>query len=181
MFKKSKRNFRSNRTEIHSEEEEENVSVQTDTFVSVSKPVSQVHKLKSETTATKLSFEDEEDGIEFKVKKSKESRRIVKELKKSKKEQENESVITIKKEEKSSEIFFNEEIRIKPLKKTEKNLSKYLTNKYASEEIKSEDEFGSYQIESDEEAKPVQENESDKLMVIFKNLKKIIIEFSSSV
>lgn len=170
MFKKSNRKFRSNRTEIHSEEEEEkNISVQLETSATFSKPVSQIDK--SESKATKLSFEEEEDGIEFKVKKSKESRRIVKELKKTKKEkngQENDTIITIKKEDSSSEVFFNEEIRIKPLKKNERNFSKYLTNKYASEEIKSEDEFGSYQNESDEEAKPAQENESDKLKVIDK-------------
>lgn len=174
MFKKSKRNFRSNRTEIDSGEEE-NVSVNTVVSNSVSQHSDSAPKSKPESTI--LSFQEEEEVVEFKIKKSKESRRIAKELKKTKKDKnkndnnEQNNGITVKNEEISSEIFFNEEIRVKPLKKNEKNLSKYLTNKYANDEVKSEDEFNSYNLDSDEDLKPNQLKESDKLKVFFQKKK----------
>ncbi|RMZ96909.1 PAX3- and PAX7-binding [Brachionus plicatilis] len=172
MFKKSKRNFRSNRTDFDSEEENVSVKTEPSKSTSFSRTSEEAQypsqKPKSDGKTNKLSFEDEEDVVEFKLKKSKESRRIAREQKKSKKEKEKnvleqDGKISIKKEENSSEILFNEEVRIKPLKKVEKNLSKYLTNKYSEENIKSEEEFESYQIESDEEAKPVEQTENDKL------------------
>ena len=89
MFKKSNRNFRTKKADLDDSDADDSQnsksrdSVQEVQAVEVKKPI-------ETSTATVLSFEneiiDEENGEEFKVKKSKESRRITKELKKSKKE-----------------------------------------------------------------------------------------------
>ncbi|CAF0932359.1 unnamed protein product [Brachionus calyciflorus] len=172
MFKKSNRNFRTKRAETDSDEENESVNQS----VSI-KP--QKEASKSDIKITKLSFDNDEETEEFKVKKSKESRRIVKEQKKSKKEKEKQQIKveepeyktqikTETKEVSPREILFNDEIKIKPLQKLEKNVSKFSTNKYRREESKSEDEFESYKIESDEEEVKEEkgEDETDKLRLL---------------
>lgn len=104
MFKKSKRNFRTKKAS--SEEESDNSSAEPADLANFDKSnqkliesIKNKKTLESKLTSTILSFEadllneDENDVTEFKVKKSKESRRITKELKKSKKEKERQTRI----------------------------------------------------------------------------------------
>jgi len=110
MFKKSNRNFRTKK--VSSDEEEspsksESASVNTDltNFDKSNQKLIEAIKVKqqleSKLTSTILSFEadlqggdpEDEETTEFKVKKSRESRRITKELKKSKKEKERQTKI----------------------------------------------------------------------------------------
>ena len=87
MFKKSNRNFRTKKAEFDSNDESETVTISV--LNKNKKPL---------VNNTVLSFENElneDDSLltEFKVKKSKESRRITKELKKSKKEKQRQTKI----------------------------------------------------------------------------------------
>jgi hypothetical protein len=91
MFKKSNRKFNAKKVDTTSSDENEaevfgkqiqkhETSIKKETITAYAKPL--------ETKLNILEFADVEDDIqaEFKIKKSKESRRIVKELKKSQKE-----------------------------------------------------------------------------------------------
>jgi hypothetical protein len=83
MFKKSNRNFRSKKVDFDDSDENDSQNSRSN-----ESDLTQSKKTTAET-ATILSFENEtidDEYEEFKVKKSKESRRIAKELKKSKKE-----------------------------------------------------------------------------------------------
>ena len=83
MFKKSNRNFRSKKVDFDDSDENDSQNSRSN-----ESDLAQSKKTTAET-ATILSFENEtidDECEEFKVKKSKESRRIAKELKKSKKE-----------------------------------------------------------------------------------------------
>lgn len=192
MFKKSNRNFRTKKAEIDSDEErnESKQKQEVKPVIQKEDSNSQPEILYSKVTAIKttiLSFNEEEaaceedDDVGFKVKKSKESRRIAKELKKSKKEkekllkQQTDDSQTVQIKTESKEIIFNDEIRVKPLnrqldsKKQEK--SKYLKNKYKSNDDKSDEEFNDLNIsktdKSDDEVKSINDNEdqADKLNV----------------
>jgi hypothetical protein len=114
------------------------------------------------------TIDDNEPTAEFRVKKSKESRRIAKELRKTKKERErqlknnynheNGSNVAQKSSKTepiltSDEILFNEGIKVKPLNiasMNRKQQTKYLVNKYASEtgDKYNEDAFDDYQREN---------------------------------
>lgn len=101
MFKKSNRNFRTKKVSSD-EETEQTPTTKTPTDLAnfdksnqqLIESIKNKKTLESKLTSTILSFEadllneDEHCVTEFKVKKSKESRRITKELKKSKKEKE---------------------------------------------------------------------------------------------
>ncbi len=110
MFKKSNRNFRTKKASSDEEEspsKSESASVNTDltNFDKSNQKLIEAIKVKqqleSKLTSTILSFEadlqggdpEDEETTEFKVKKSRESRRITKELKKSKKEKERQTKI----------------------------------------------------------------------------------------
>jgi hypothetical protein len=103
MFKKSNRNFRTKKAEFDSNEEDEQSTIELSSNNSSSTKQTTIRiELNEQQQLTKsalnkkdviyntiLSFESEQmdyDGAEFKVKKSKESRRITKELKRTKKE-----------------------------------------------------------------------------------------------
>lgn len=94
MFKKSNRNFRTKKAETDESDNDSQKSepIQQAAEEIKSEPIQlvQFKKKTIETATTILSFgheiNDEENCEEFKVKKSRESRRIAKELKKSKKE-----------------------------------------------------------------------------------------------
>ena len=136
MFKKSNRNFRTKK--VSSEEESDNGIAEPTDLANFDKSnqkliesIKNKKTLESKLTSTILSFEadllneDENELTEFKVKKSKESRRITKELKKSKKEKERQTRIDngeiieddLNKKskdqvQKNEEVLFNEGIGI---------------------------------------------------------------------
>lgn len=136
MFKKSNRNFRVKKAELDSDDNTENKDTiddeaqsaryleQTKTPIlkqdSSSQPETHYSKPSTVKTAI-LSFNDnledteESSATEFKVKKSKESRRIAKELKKSKKDKEKHSKLHSDIKIEHEEIEFTEVIRVKPL------------------------------------------------------------------
>ena len=130
MFKKSNRNFRTKKAESESDEEQKNVVEQV--TIQKQQPINKTEaKIDSQaeikqTASTQnlkiLSFNDddlenEEETSEFKVKKSKESRRLVKEVKKSKKDKERAlrmdlSTVVLKSESSNSnDILYNDGIK----------------------------------------------------------------------
>ena len=172
MFKKSNRNFRTKKASTD-EESDDNQGSPTKSKVAAAAAVAATadlanfdksnkqliesirnkKTLEAKLTSTILSFEadllDEEENeiTEFKVKKSKESRRIAKEMKKSKKEKERQAKIDsghvfkaqeVKEPEKeltSEDVLFAEGIKVKPLaiKKPHEDLKKrpkFLVNRY---------------------------------------------------
>ena len=130
MFKKSNRNFRTKKAESESDEEQKNVVEQV--TIQKQQPINKTEaKIDSQaeikqTASTQnlkiLSFNDddlenEEETSEFKVKKSKESRRLVKEVKRSKKDKEralrmDSSTVVLKSESSNSnDILYNDGIK----------------------------------------------------------------------
>ncbi len=109
MFKKSNRNFRTKKASSDEEEspaKAEPATSNTDlanfdkSNQKLIETIKNKHYLESKLTSTILSFEadlqsgeNDETTTEFKVKKSRESRRITKELKKSKREKERQTKI----------------------------------------------------------------------------------------
>ena len=137
---------------------------------------------------------EEDDTVEFKVKKSKESRRIAKEMKRSKREKERrvveggggeqrQTLANAKSESSSSpnNILFNEGIRVKPLpvpvkRSTGRKFSDYEGNEEPEE---SEDEFKDYRgkltsSSSDQDDRLEQKRENNGEQLEVNNTKKRI-------
>ena len=214
MFKKSNRNFRTKKAEFDSDEEQtddkqnepelvKNISKQIEIVVESTnngKSVSTSATVKQNSIKV-LSFNDgledengndNENGVEFKVKKSKESRRIAREMKKSRKEKDkplNEppksSSINSNNIKDSEDILFNEGIKIKPLKivKSETTISsstsrnvdqqkKYLMNKYKNDD--SDEDFNNLSdkmIKSEDESDENHDETSDQESTQLKRLR----------
>lgn len=214
MFKKSNRNFRTKKAEFDSDEEQtddkqnepelvKNISKQIEIVVESTnngKSVSTSATVKQNSIKV-LSFNDglddengndNENGVEFKVKKSKESRRIAREMKKSRKEKDkplNEppksSNINSNNNKDSEDILFNEGIKIKPLKivKSETTISsstsrnvdqqkKYLMNKYKNDD--SDEDFNNLSdkmIKSEDESDENHDETSDQESTQLKRLR----------
>ena len=214
MFKKSNRNFRTKKAEFDSDEEQtddkqnepelvKNISKQIEIVVESTnngKSVSTSATVKQNSIKV-LSFNDgledengndNENGVEFKVKKSKESRRIAREMKKSRKEKDkplNEppksSSINSNNNKDSEDILFNEGIKIKPLKivKSETTISsstsrnvdqqkKYLMNKYKNDD--SDEDFNNLSdkmIKSEDESDENHDETSDQESTQLKRLR----------
>jgi GC-rich sequence DNA-binding factor len=213
MFKKSNRNFRTKKAEFDSDEEESNNLKQneSESIKTISKQVEIVLESKNNGKSISTSstikqssikvlsfndgFEDEngndnENGVEFKVRKSKESRRIAREVKKSRKEKDKPQNEPIKSSSKKNsnaveDILFNEGIKIKPLKiiKSETTISsttsrnvdqqkKYLMNKYKNED--SDEDFNNLSdkmIKSEDESEEDRDETSDQESTQLKRLR----------
>ena len=130
MFKKSNRNFRTKKAESESDEEQKNVveqiTIQKQQTINKTETKIDSQAEIKQTASTQnlkiLSFNDddlenEEETSEFKVKKSKESRRLVKEVKRSKKDKERAlrmdlSTVVLKSESSNSnDILYNDGIK----------------------------------------------------------------------
>ena len=130
MFKKSNRNFRTKKAESESDEEQKNVveqiTIQKQQTINKTETKIDSQAEIKQTASTQnlkiLSFNDddlenEEETSEFKVKKSKESRRLVKEVKRSKKDKEralrmDSSTVVLKSESSNSnDILYNDGIK----------------------------------------------------------------------
>ena len=149
MFKKSNRNFRTKKAESESDEEQKNVIEQV--TVQKQQPVNKtVTKAETKQTASSQNLkvlcfndddlENEEETSEFKVKKSKESRRLVKEVKKSKKDKERALIVVKSESSNSNDILYNDGIKGKLffLAKTGSNFIFILkVNFFTSQTIKS--------------------------------------------
>jgi hypothetical protein len=196
MFKKSNRNFRSKRADFDSDDEEKKPpqTATTETSLPVAKTTTAApYESSKQPTLTKkvLHFNDaeeqdefnEENGAdsttEFKVKKSKESRRISKEIKKIKKEKEKQTsssvkptTATVKVEPDEAPVTFNQEIKFKPLNvpSNAKKASKYISNRYKTDGTNTsedEDEFknASKSIDETESRNDEAQDDDDKLRV----------------
>jgi GC-rich sequence DNA-binding factor len=215
MFKKSNRNFRTKKAEFDSDEEQSNNNQnESETTINVSKQVEIVVESKnngksiSNTGTIKqnaikvLSFNDgledengndSENGVEFKVRKSKESRRIAREMKKSRREKDkpvdeppkpSDNKIN-KNNNNADDILFNEGIKVKPLKivKSETTISsttsrnadqqkKYLLNRYKNED--SDEDFNNLSdkmIKSEDESEEDRDETSDQESTQLKRLR----------
>jgi GC-rich sequence DNA-binding factor len=191
MFKKSNRKFNAKRADQNSDQsdnedqynlnsrEQNDVpsqktsptkkSLNQDTKLLFAKPID---KNKQRVLCLDEEDDDDENSTEFKVKKSKESRRIARELKKSKKEREKGDTQQSKEDSSSTkmnaeEFLFNEGIKVKPLQiqlKKADYLSKYSQNRAENEADEDEDEFKNYKAEMiDSSPSSSSENETDHL------------------
>lgn len=192
MFKKSNRNFRTKKASTDDDSDEQSPTKSSTTNTATNTATSDLANfdksnqaliasiknkktLESKLTSTILSFEadlldEEEDEItEFKVKKSKESRRIAKELRKSKKEKERQAKIDsghvftksensrekeVDKELTSEDVLFAEGIKVKPLTIEKPQRAKFLVNKYSQgsdDDIKDFDDYKRGDHESEDE------------------------------
>ena len=190
MFKKSNRNFRSKKAEFDSEEEQEKNLSRKNESGSFEPGKKENVEAKNESALPRintqkiLSFEEEqfEEETEFKVRKSKESRRIAKEMKKSRKEKQKQQKSDANDSKKpkeeivtGEEVLFREGIKVKPLNlQQNKKTSKFVVNKYKEESADEDLEFAEFKknIESSSSSSSSdEEEEGSKLQVYFILLK----------